>query len=91
MPLVLPMLYSSISISVKPFFQKSLSSKILLLCPHEVSLIEQRTTFINQLRHAFSEYYPSALEAFEYSTSVSASMFFLRFPTPYLLALAGKR
>jgi len=40
-----------------------------LLCRDEVSLIEQRTAFINQLRHALAEYYPAALEAFEDWTS----------------------
>jgi transposase len=62
-----------------------------LLCRDEVSLIEQRTAFILQLRHALAEYYPAALEAFKDWTSVSAWMFLKRFPTPELLAQAGKR
>jgi hypothetical protein len=39
--------------------------ELRLLCCDEVALIEQRTAFINQLRHAVAEYYPTALEAFE--------------------------
>jgi hypothetical protein len=54
-------------------------------------LIQQRTAFIEQLRHALAEYYPAALEAFEDWTSVSAWMFLERFPTPHELAKAGKR
>jgi len=42
------------------------------LCRDEVGLIEQRTGFINQLRHALAEYYPTALEAFEDWGAVSA-------------------
>jgi hypothetical protein len=38
-----------------------------------------------------AEYYPAALEAFEDWTSVSAWMFLQRFPSPELLAQAGKR
>ena len=57
----------------------------------QVALIEQRTAFISQLRHALAEYYPAALEAFEDWTSVSAWMFLQRFPTPQLLQKAGKR
>jgi transposase IS116/IS110/IS902 family protein len=62
-----------------------------LLCREEVSLIEQRSAFIQPLRHALAEYYPAALEAFEDWTSVSAWMFLERFPTPDALAQAGKR
>ena len=42
-----------------------LIKELRLLCRDEVGLIEQRTAFINQLRHALAEYYPTALEAFE--------------------------
>jgi hypothetical protein len=62
-----------------------------LLCRDEVALIEQRTAFIQQLRHALAEYYPAALEAFEDWALVSAWMFLQRFPSPELLAQAGKR
>jgi transposase len=62
-----------------------------LLCRDEVTLIEQRTAFVQQLRHALAEYYPAALEAFEDWTSVSAWMFLQRFPPPGALAQAGKR
>jgi transposase len=68
-----------------------LIKELRLLCRDEVSLIEQRTAFINQLRQALGEYYPVALEAFEDWTSVSAWMFLQRFPRPQLLQQAGKR
>jgi Transposase/Transposase IS116/IS110/IS902 family len=68
-----------------------LIKELRLLCRDEVTLIEQRTAFIQQLRHALAEYYPAALEAFEDWTSVSAWMFLQRFATPDALAQAGKR
>jgi transposase len=71
--------------------EEPLIKELRLLCRDEVALIEQRTAFINQLRQALAEYYPAALEAFEDWTSVSAWMFVQRFPTPELLAQAGKR
>ena len=71
--------------------EEPLIKELRLLCRDEVSLIEQRTAFIQQLRHALAEYYPAALEAFEDWTSVSAWMFLERFPTPQALAQAGKR
>jgi transposase len=71
--------------------EQPLIKELRLLCRDEVSLIEQRTAFINQLRRALAEYYPAALEAFEDWTSVSAWMFVQRFPTPESLAKAGKR
>ena len=69
----------------------SLIKELRLLCRDEVGLIEQRTAFINQLRHALAEYYPTALEAFEDWETMSAWMFLQRFPTPQLLEKAGKR
>ena len=75
--------------ALKP--EGSLIKELRLLCRDEVSLIEQRTAFILQLRHALTEYYPAALEAFEDWTSVSAWMFLERFPTPQALVQAGKR
>ena len=71
--------------------EEPLIKELRLLCRDEVALIEQRTAFIQQLRHALAEYYPAALEAFEDWTSVSAWMFLERFPSPELLAQAGKR
>jgi len=68
-----------------------LIKELRLLCRDEVGLIEQRTAFINQLRHALAEYYPTALEAFEDWGAISAWMFLQRFPTPQLLEKAGKR
>jgi transposase len=68
-----------------------LVKELRLLCRDEVSLIEQRTSFINQLRHALADYYPTALEAFEDWGSVGAWMFVQRFPTAQVLKGAGKR
>ena len=50
-----------------------------LLCRDEVTLIEQRTAFVQQLRHALAEYYPAALEAFEDWTRASAGYFYSAF------------
>ena len=69
----------------------SVIKELRLLCRDEIVLIEQRTAFINQLRHALAEYYPTALEAFEDWGAMSAWMFLQRFPTPQLLEKAGKR
>jgi Transposase/Transposase IS116/IS110/IS902 family len=71
--------------------EEPLIKELRLVCRDEVGLIEQRTAFINQLRQALGEYYPAALETFADWTSVSAWMFLQRFPTPELLAQAGKR
>ena len=71
--------------------EEPLIKELRLLCRDEVTLIEQRTAFVQQLRHALAEYYPAALEAFENWTSVSAWIFLQRFPTPTALAQAGKR
>jgi transposase len=71
--------------------EQALIKELRLLCRDEVNLIQQRTAFIEQLRHALAEYYPAALEAFDDWTSVSAWMFLERFPTPDELARAGKR
>jgi transposase len=71
--------------------ENPLVKELRLLCRDEVNLIEQRTAFINQLRHALAEYYPTALEAFEDWGSVSAWMFVQRFPTAPALKEAGKR
>ena len=71
--------------------EQPLTKELRLLCRDEVSLIEQRTALIQQLRQALAEYYPAALEAFEDWTSVSAWMFLQRFPTADSLAQAGRR
>jgi hypothetical protein len=71
--------------------ENSLVKELRLLCRDEVGLIEQRSAFINQLRHALAEYYPTALEAFTDWGAISAWMFLQRFPTPHLLEKAGKR
>ena len=75
--------------SLRP--EEPLIKELRLLCRDEVTLIEQHTSLVQQLRHALAEYFPVALEAFEDWTSVSAWMFLQRFPTPDSLAQAGKR
>ncbi|MBO0743257.1 MAG: IS110 family transposase, partial [Hyphomicrobiaceae bacterium] len=68
-----------------------LVKELRLLCRDEVTLIEQRTAFITQLRHALAEYYPTALEAFDNWGAPAAWRFVQRFPTPQALQAAGKR
>ena len=68
-----------------------LTVELRLLCRDEVTLIEQRTALICQLRAALHEYYPVALEAFEDWTLRSAWAFVEALPTPEALAQAGKR
>lgn len=68
-----------------------LTHQLRLLCRDEVSLIEQRTAFVNQLQQALAEYYPAALEAFDDWTDAFAWEFVLAFPTPEALVAAGKR
>ena len=67
------------------------TQELRLLCRDEMSLIEQRTTLVNQLQQALHEYYPAALEAFDDWTSPSSWAFVERFPTPQALKKAGKR
>jgi hypothetical protein len=62
-----------------------------LLCRDEVTLIEQRTAFITQLRQALAEYYPTALDAFEDWGRPGAWSFVQHFPTAQALQAAGKR
>lgn len=68
-----------------------LTVELRLLCRDEVTLIEQRTALICQLRAALHEYYPAVLEAFEDWTLRSAWAFVEAFPTSEALAKAGKR
>ena len=68
-----------------------LTVELRLLCRDEVTLIEQRTAFVCQLRAALHEYYPAALEAFEDWTLRSAWAFVEAFPTPEALAKGGQR
>ena len=65
--------------------------ELRLLCRDEISLIEQRTAFVNQLQEALHEYYPAALEAFDDWTKPAAWAFIERFSTPQTLKKAGKR
>ena len=62
-----------------------LTQQLRLLCRDEMSLIEERTALINQLRQALSEYYPAALEAFDDWTRPSTWKFVIEFPTPEIL------
>lgn len=68
-----------------------LTQQLRLLCRDEVSLIEQRTSLVNQLQQALLEYYPAALEAFDDWTKTFTWEFVLAFPTPGALVTAGKR
>jgi len=68
-----------------------LTQQLRLLCRDEVSLIEQRTALVNQLQQALAEYCPIALQAFDDWTRPFTWEFVLAFPTPQVLAGAGKR
>lgn len=68
-----------------------LIGELRLLCRDEMTLIEQRTALVCQLRAALKEYYPTALEAFDDWMQPSALRFLEQFPTPQKLAAAGKR
>jgi len=67
------------------------TAELRLLCRDEITLIEQRTALICQLRAALKEYYPIVLNAFDDWTLPSAWAFMEAFPTPKDLAKAGKR
>jgi transposase len=68
-----------------------MTQQLRLLCRDEVALIQQRTVLVNQLQQALAEYYPAALAAFDDWTDAFTWEFVLTFPTPQLLAKAGKR
>lgn len=68
-----------------------LTQELRILCRDEISLIEQRTALVNQLRAALGEYYPVATEAFDDWTMPAAWQFVVAFPTPAVLEAAGKR
>ena len=68
-----------------------LIQELRLLCRDEVSLIEQRTALVNQLRAALGEYYDAALQAFDDWTLPAAWALIVQFPTPAALSAAGKR
>jgi len=68
-----------------------LTQKLRLLCQDEVGLIEQRTLLVNKLQQALSEYYPTALQAFEDWTAAFTWDFVIEFPAPQVLVKAGKR
>ena len=71
--------------------QDPLIKELRLLCRDEVALIRDRTALITQLRQSLYDYYPAALEAFDDWTMPAAWAFILAFPTPEVLAKAGKR
>lgn len=68
-----------------------LTLELRLLCRDEITLIEQRTALICQLRASLHEYYPTALQAFDDWTSPASWAFIERFPTPQVLTSAGRR
>src|SRR5262249_19528912 len=68
-----------------------LVQELRLLTRDEVSLIEQRTALINQLKQALNEYYLTALDAFDDWTVPYAWAFVDAFPTPEALVKAGRR
>jgi len=71
--------------------QDEATATLRALCRDEISLIEQRTALVNQLRAALAEYYPAALQAFEDWTAPGPWAFLKQFPTPQILLKAGKR
>jgi transposase len=71
--------------------EDALTQELRMLSRDEVSLIEQRTALVLQLKQALHEYYPAALKAFEKWTCPGAWAFVERFPTPAKLLAAGKR
>jgi transposase len=68
-----------------------LVAELRQVCRDEVTLIEQRTALVVQLRQALHEYYPAALAAFDDWTMPSAWAFVIAFPTPQALQSAGRR
>jgi transposase len=68
-----------------------LTVELRLLCRDEMSLIQQRTALVCQLRAALHEYYPVALRAFDDWMARGSWAFIERFPTPQDLLAAGRR
>jgi transposase len=71
--------------------QDEATATLRALCRDEISLIEQRTALVNQLRAALAEYYPAALQAFADWTAPGPWAFIKQFPTPQSLLKAGQR
>jgi transposase len=67
-----------------------LLAELRQLCRDEIALIEERTALINQLQHALTYYYPTALAAFTDWALASAWDFVEAFPTPEALLKAGR-
>ena len=65
-------------------------AELRILCRDQISLIEQRTALVLQLKAALHEYYPIALEAFDDWTRQFAWEFVLQFPDPIRLLGASK-
>ena len=68
-----------------------LIAELRALCRDEIALIEEQSALINSLQQALHEYYPAALAAFDDWTLLSSWTFVETFPTPQVLAAAGKR
>jgi len=67
-----------------------LTAELRILCRDQISLIQQRTALVLQLKAALHEYYPIALEAFDDWTKQFAWEFVLQFPDPIRLLSASK-
>jgi transposase len=66
------------------------TAELRILCRDQISLIEQRTALVLQLKAALHEYYPTALEAFDDWTKPGPWAFVLQFPDPHRLLGASK-
>jgi transposase len=66
-------------------------AELRALCRDEIALIAEQTALVNQLQQALHAYYPTALEAFDDWTLISAWAFVETFPTPQALVAAGRR
>ena len=71
--------------------QDEATTILRLLCRDEIALIEHRTALVNQLQATLGDYYPLALESFEDWAKPFTWAFVRTFPTPAVLAQAGKR
>jgi transposase len=67
-----------------------LTAELRILCRDQISLIEQRTALVLQLKAALHEYYPVSLQAFDDWTKQHAWEFVLQFPDPHRLQSASK-
>jgi len=70
--------------------QDSEARQLLGLCDTLRSLIDQRTSYLQQLRAVLLRYYPAALDFWGDLTAPSAWAFIKKFPTPEALVRARK-